>query len=61
MSAVLEREASAKYPMNTTAGRDYKAWAKRILYRESRGDKSLLAIQVEFAKMAMEAKEEMSK
>lgn len=55
MSLVLEAEAASRYPLNTTAGRDHKAWAKRILYREERGDKDLLIIQVKFAKEAMEA------
>lgn len=58
MSLQLEGEANAKYPTNTTHGRDYKAWAKRIIYREERGDKELLAIQVKFAKMALDIKEE---
>jgi hypothetical protein len=58
MSAVLIAEAAARYPMHTTAGRDHKAWAKRFIYREERGDKTLLSIQIKFAKMAMEIKEE---
>lgn len=58
MSLVLEAEAAARYPMSTTAGRDYKAWAKRILYREEHGDKDLLIIQVKFAKEAMQSKDE---
>ncbi len=37
---------------------DSKAWAKRILEREERGDKTLLSIQVKFAKMALDIKDE---
>lgn len=53
MSVLLQNEAEARFPMNTTAGRDYKAWAKRINYRDERGDKDLLPIQVKFARMAL--------
>jgi hypothetical protein len=53
MSVQLQHEATARFPMNTTAGRDDKAWAKRILYREERGDKSLTPIQVRFARDAI--------
>lgn len=49
----LEGEALAMFPMNLTSGRDSKAWAKRILYRLERGDKTLLAVQIKFAQMAM--------
>jgi hypothetical protein len=53
MSLQIELEAAARFPAVTTAGRDYKAWAKRILYREAQGDKTLLSVQVKFAKEAM--------
>jgi hypothetical protein len=53
MSLQIELEAAARFPVNTTAGRDDKAWAKRILYREEHGDKSLMSIQVRFAREAM--------
>lgn len=53
MSLQIELEAAARFPVTTTAGRDDKAWAKRILYREEHGDKSLLSIQVRFAREAM--------
>jgi hypothetical protein len=52
----LREEAAEKYPYNTPAGYDYKAWAKRILWREAKGDKDLLAIQVKFAQEAMDIK-----
>lgn len=54
MSLQIELEAAARFPTITTAGRDPKAWAKRFLYREERGDKTLLAIQVKFAREAMD-------
>lgn len=61
MSYVLQAEASAKYPYNTTRGHDHLSWAKRIMYRENGGDKSLLAIQVRFAKMALGIEDEAKK
>lgn len=60
MSANLEMEARERYPLHTTQGTDYKAWAKRFLYRLERGDKSLLSVQIKFAKMAMDVKDEVA-
>lgn len=60
MSIQLAGEAAARHPYNTTAGIDHKAWAKRILYRLDRGDKSLLAIQIQFAREALNQKEEVT-
>lgn len=60
MSTALEDEAAARYPYKSTQGVDHKAWAKRFLYREERGDKTLLAIQVKFARMAMDIKDEVT-
>jgi len=54
MSAVIRAEAGAKYPTKTSAGIDYKAWAKRFVYRAERGDKGLLPIQVLFAYQALD-------
>lgn len=55
MSRVLESEAWAKYPNATADGKtDYKAWAKRFVYRAERSDKSLLRVQVDFAYEALE-------
>lgn len=55
----LAREAAAAIPVYPEGGgTDHKAWAKRILWREARGDKTLLAIQVRFAREAMEVKQE---
>lgn len=51
-----ESEAFAMYPYNH--GADHFAWAKRILYRESKGDNTLTALQVRFARMAMNIKPE---
>ena len=60
MSTTLRLEAESRFPYLLTSGRDHKAWAKRILYRESRGDKTLSALQVSFAKTAMGVVEESS-
>lgn len=54
MSTTIRLEAEAKFPyLLTGEQRDHKAWAKRILHREMRGDKELSALQVNFAKQAM--------
>ena len=54
MSYQLKYEAEAKYPMQTTNGCDYKAWAKRIVYRAERRDKSLIWVQILFAYQALD-------
>lgn len=57
----LEDAALAQYPKDFVGGgRDYKAWAKRILYREEHGDKSLLSVQIKFAQMAMNVQQEVA-
>lgn len=54
MSAQLRSEAEAYFPyLIGIEQRDHRAWAKRIMYREERGDKELMPIQVQFAKQAM--------
>lgn len=53
MSAALIFEASERYPFRVEHGNDHKAWAKRIMYREEHGDKTLLPIQVTFARQAL--------
>jgi hypothetical protein len=53
MSVQLQHEAAAKFPYNTPVGYDYKAWAKRILWRQEQGDKELIPIQVKFAQEAI--------
>lgn len=53
MSLQLEIEAAAQFPSVSITGRDFKAWAKRILWREERGDKDLTSIQLKFAREAM--------
>ena len=60
MSAALEEAAKAQHPFATTHGPDCKAWAKRILYRLERGDKDLLSVQIQFAKMAMNVVDEVA-
>ncbi len=55
----IEKQAIDRFPRDFVGGgRDFKAWAKRILWREEQGDLSLLSIQVSFAKIAMNVKEE---
>lgn len=54
MSAVLRSEAEAKYPTKTATGIDYKAWAKRFVYRAERGDRDLLSVQILFAYQALD-------
>jgi hypothetical protein len=53
MSRHLQDEASAKFPYNGPAGYDFKAWAKRILWRQEMGDKTLTTLQIKFATEAM--------
>ena len=53
-----QSSAEARYPLLTVNGRDEKAWAKRILYRNDLRDKTLLPIQVQFAKQAMNVTDE---
>lgn len=50
--------ASAAHPDWIGTTRDHKAWAKRILFREQHKDATLLPIQVQFAKQAMEIPED---
>lgn len=47
------RELGAATVIKDGAGRDAKRWAHAILERVARGDKTLLPIQVQFAKQAM--------
>lgn len=54
MSETIRLEAEAKYPVLTTAGRDHKAWAKRIVYRNERGAKDLKNCQIQCAYPALE-------
>lgn len=53
-----QQAAEARYPLLTVNGRDDRAWAKRILYRNELRDKTLIPIQVQFAKMAMNVTEQ---
>lgn len=55
MSAALIAEAWAKFPrFPPSGGEDQKFWARRIVYRVERGDKSLMPVQVDFAYTALE-------
>lgn len=58
MSSQLQFEAAARFPYATTAGHDHMAWAKRILFREERGDTTLTSIQIRFARQATDRKPE---
>lgn len=49
----IRDEANEKYPTVTAAGTDHKAWAKRIVYRDEKDDKTLSHIQVKFAREAL--------
>ncbi len=62
MSTVLELEANAKFKFHDADKNftDHKAWAKRILYRDERGDKDLTSLQINFARMAMDIKDEVT-
>lgn len=55
MSRHIQDEANARYPVVSVQGRDYKAWAKRIIYREEHGDKEVTPIQIKFAREALES------
>lgn len=58
MSTAAYCEAAAQFPYLTTAGHDHLAWAKRILLREERGDKTVTPIQIRFAREALNRKPE---
>lgn len=56
MSAGIRERAHNAFPRWFANGIvDHKAWAKRILERERLGDKTLSAVQIRFAKEALEA------
>jgi hypothetical protein len=49
----LFHEAADRDPAVTQSGRDYLAWAKRFVWRAEMGDKTLMPIQVQFARQAL--------
>lgn len=53
MSVAIYHEAEARYPYKHSTGYDHLAWAKRIIYRNEHGDKSLLLCQIKCAYEAM--------
>lgn len=57
MLADLNAKGITKKPKDTT---DHKAWAKKILARYANGDKDLSMIQLKFARMAMNVKDEVA-
>lgn len=52
---LLSQLKAATVTKKSSSPIDHRAWAKRILEREARGDKTLSLIQVKFAKEAMGA------
>lgn len=58
MSRNLHAEAFGVHPTLTHAGRDEKAWAKRIVWRQENGDRDLMPIQIQFARQALDIKPE---
>jgi hypothetical protein len=55
MNALIRSEAEARFPFKLSGGGvDYKAWAKRFVFRFERGDKTLLPVQVQFAYLALD-------
>lgn len=52
------REIGAAAVVKDAWGNDPKRWAKRILQREADGDKTLLPIQVKFARDALDIKQD---
>lgn len=57
MLADLNAKGIIKKPKDTT---DHKRWARRILERQANGDKDLSMIQIQFAKTAMNVKDEVA-
>lgn len=53
-ASYIQDEAAGAHPLHSTKGTDHKAWAKRILYREQRKDPSITALQVNFAREALD-------
>jgi hypothetical protein len=49
----LEDQAAALHPIVTAAGRDLRAWAKRIVWRHQNKDRDLTMIQIQFAYQAL--------
>jgi hypothetical protein len=54
------RELNAGAIVKDSAGRDAKNWARKILEREARGDKTLLLVQVRDARMALDVRPEVA-
>lgn len=54
-TSYLQDQAADQFPYLLAGGQyDHKAWAKRIIYREERRDSSLMPIQVQFARQALD-------
>lgn len=48
-----EAKAAEAFPIYTTHGKDFMAWAKRLNHRFENGDKTLMPVQITFARMAL--------
>lgn len=58
MSTTARLEAEAKYPKHLANGeKDHQAWAKQIVYRYERGDKTLGNAQIKAAREALNLNE----
>lgn len=53
-TSYIQDEAAGAHAYLTHAGHDHKAWAKRIIYREERRDPTVTALQVRFAREALD-------
>lgn len=58
MSSPVRFDPATARPAGSSAGVDNKDWARKILAREARGDKTLLPIQVRFAREALDVRPE---
>ena len=60
MSTYLINAAKERHPFITSNGYDYKAWAKQIICRLEKDDKTLLTVQIKFAHMALDIEEKVA-
>lgn len=58
MNSPVRFDAATARPAPAPAGVDHKEWARKILARAARKDKSLLPIQIAFARQALDVKAE---
>lgn len=53
-ASYIQDEAKSAHPLHSTKGTDHKAWARQIMFRESRRDPTLSVLQVDFAREALD-------